>query len=76
MFRENSKVVSSDFLMIKNIVVPLSISSLPIKLICYFKLGSLIQFVCSNLPQLVCNALKNIHSPIDYLLCSHYFFTF
>ena len=35
---ENSKVVSSDLSMMKNIVV-LSSSNLPIKLIYYFKLG-------------------------------------
>ena len=35
----NSKVVSSDFSLIKNIVAPSFRSSLPIKLICCFKLG-------------------------------------
>ena len=33
----NSEVVSSDFSVIKNIVAPSFLSSLPIKLICYFK---------------------------------------
>ena len=37
-FCEKLKVASSDFSMMKNIVAPLS-SSLPIKLICYFKSG-------------------------------------
>ena len=36
-FCKKLKVVSSDFSMMKNIVAPLSSSSLPIKLICYFK---------------------------------------
>ena len=38
-FCENSKVISWDFQMMKNIVVLLFISSLPIKLICCFKSG-------------------------------------
>ena len=38
-FCEKLKVVSSDFSMIKNIVAPLSSSSLPVKLICCFKSG-------------------------------------
>ena len=38
-FCEKLKVVSSNFSDIKNIVAPLSSSSLPIKLFCYFKLG-------------------------------------
>ena len=33
------KVISSDFSMIKNIVAPSSLSSLPIKLICYLSSG-------------------------------------
>ena len=37
-FCEKLKVVSSDFSMIKNIFAPLSSSSLPVKLICCFKL--------------------------------------
>ena len=36
-FSENSKVVSSDFSLIKNIAAPLYLSSLPKKLICCFK---------------------------------------
>ena len=35
----NSKVVSSDFFMMKNIVATSFLSSLPIKLIFYFKSG-------------------------------------
>ena len=38
-FCENLKVASSDFLMIKIIVAPLSLSSLPRKLICRFTSG-------------------------------------
>ena len=38
-FYEYSKVVSSDFSMIKNIVAPSYLSSLPIKLICCLKSG-------------------------------------
>ena len=38
-FCEKLKVVSSDFSIMKNIVTPLSFSSLPIKLICCFKSG-------------------------------------
>ena len=38
-FCEKLKVVSSDFSMMKNIVAPLSSSSLPIKLIYRFKSG-------------------------------------
>ena len=36
---ENSKIVSSNFSMMKSIVALLSSSSLPIKLICCFKSG-------------------------------------
>ena len=46
-FREKLKAVSSDFSMIKNMVALLSSSSLPIRLICCFKLGlfnSIFQF--------------------------------
>ena len=38
-FCENSKVVSSDFSMTKNIVAQLSLSSLPINFICCYKSG-------------------------------------
>ena len=38
-FCENSKVVSSDFSMMKNIVAPSSLSSLSIKLIYCYKSG-------------------------------------
>ena len=38
-FCKKLKVVSFDFSMMKNIVAPLSSSSLPIKLIYYFKSG-------------------------------------
>ena len=75
-FCENVKVVSSDFSVIKNIVAPLSLSSLPPKLICCSNQDFLIQFAYSNLLQLVCNALENINSLIKYVLCSHYFFLF
>ena len=64
-FCEKLKFVSSDFSMMKNIVAPLFPSSLPIKLICRFKSGFLIQFVCLNLLELVSNDLKNIHSLIN-----------
>ena len=69
--RENSKVVSSDFSMKKNIVA-LSSSSLPIKLIVTLNQNFLIQLVCLNLLELVYNALKSIHSLINYQLCNHY----
>ena len=50
-FCEKLKVVSSDFSIIKNIVAPLSLSSLPIKLICYgsFNLVCLLKSVAINL---------------------------
>ena len=38
-FCKNPKVVSSDILMMKSIVAPLSLSSLLIKLTCCFKSG-------------------------------------
>ena len=38
-FLENSKVFSSDFSIINNIVAALSLTSTPIKLICCFKAG-------------------------------------
>ena len=38
-FCENSKVVSSDFSMMNNIVAPSFLSNLPMKLIFYFKSG-------------------------------------
>ena len=38
-FCVNSKVVSSDFSMMKNLVAPSSLSSLPMKLICCFESG-------------------------------------
>ena len=72
----NSKVVSPDFLMMKNFVAPSFLSTPPIKLICCFKLGFLIQFVCLNLFQLICNVLKSIHNPINSLSCNHCFFPF
>ena len=40
------------------------------------KSSLLIQFVCLNLLQLVCNVLKSTQNPINYLLCIHYFFPF
>ena len=64
-FCECSKVVSSDFSVIKNISALLYLSSLPIKLICCLKSGFLIQFASLSLLQLVFNALKNVHSPIN-----------
>ena len=36
----------------------------------------LIQFVCFNLLQLICNDLKNIHNPINYQLYNNYFYAF
>ena len=48
-FCENSKVVSSDFLMMKDIVPPSFLVSLSMELICYFLQGFLIQFVYLNL---------------------------
>ena len=71
-FCKNSKVVSSDFSMIKNIVAS-SFSSLSIKLICCLNQGFVIQFVCLNLLQLVYIALENIHNPINYQLYNHHF---
>ena len=74
-FWVNLKVVSSDFSMMKNVASSF-LSSLPIKLICCFKSGFLIQFVCLNLLSLVCNVLRSTGSLINYHLCNHYFFSF
>ena len=74
-FFENSKVVSSDFSMMKDIVAPLSSSSLPIKLVCCFKSGFSNSICLLTLLQLVCNVSKNIHNPINYQLCNHYFYS-
>ena len=38
-FCTNSKVVSSEFSVMKNIAAPCFLSSLPMKLICFFKSG-------------------------------------
>ena len=74
-FCGNSKIVSSDIRMTKNIVVPLSSSSLQIKFIVCFKFTTqfAIKFVLSNLLQLVYNDLKNIHNPINCQFCNLYF---
>ena len=74
-FCKNSKVVSSGFLMMKNIVASSS-SSLPIRLICCFKSAFSNSICLLNLLQLVYNALKNIHNPINHQLCNHYFYSF
>ena len=77
MFREfckNSKVVSSDFSMMKNIVASSSLS-LPLKLICCFKSRLSNSFLCLNLLKLVYSALKNIHNPINCQLYNNYFCT-
>ena len=71
-FCENSKVVSSDFLMMKNIVA-LSSSSLPTTLICCFKLGFPNSICLLKSITIVYNAPKNTHSPINYQLCNRYF---
>ena len=65
-FRVKSKLVSSDFPMMKNIVAPSSLSSLSMKLIFILNQSFLIQFVCLNLLQLVGNALKSVHNLINY----------
>ena len=75
-FCEKLRVVSSDFSMMKNIVAPLSSSSLPIKLICCFKSGFSNLICLLKSIELAYNALKNIHSPINYQLCNHYFWSF
>ena len=69
-FCENSKVVFSNFSMIKNIVDQWSwFSSLPIKLICwgFFNLVCLLKSIATNL-----KFLWNKQNPINYQLCSHY----
>ena len=50
-FCEKLKVVSSDFSVTKNIVAPLLLESLPIKLICcgYFNLVCLLKSITVNL---------------------------
>ena len=69
-FCKNSKVVSSDFSMMKNNVASSS-SSLPIKLIFCFKSAFSNSICLLNLLQLVYNALRNIHNPINHQLCYH-----
>ena len=76
-FCEKSKIVSSDFSMIKNIVAPSFLVSLPMKLICCsLNQGFLIQFAFLNLLQLIFNVFKSTHNPINYLRCNHCFFPF
>ena len=72
---ENSKVVSSDFSMMKNVVTTSSFSSSSIKIFIKVVLNQdfLIQFVCLKLLQSVCNVSKSIHHSINYQLCYHYF---
>ena len=50
-FYKNSKVVSSDFTMVKNIVAPCAAKSLSIKLICcgYFQLFYLLKSIAVSL---------------------------
>ena len=50
-FSEKLKVVSSDFSMMKNIVAPVFLTSVPIKLICCgsFNLGCLLKSIAINL---------------------------
>ena len=50
-FYEKSKVVSSDFSMIKNIVAPVFLKCFPIKLICcgFFNLVCLLRSIAINL---------------------------
>ena len=63
-FEEKLKVVSSDFSMMKNIVTLLFSSSLPKKKFVVLDQGFLIQFVCSNLLQLIYNDLKCNHNKL------------
>ena len=72
-FFKNSKVVSSDFLIMKNIVA-LSSSTLPTTLICCFKLGFPNSICFLKSIAIVYNAPKNTHSPINYQLCNRYFY--
>ena len=67
-FCENSKVVSSDFSMMKNIVAS---SSSGLQNFAILNKGFLIQFVSLNLLQLVHSASKSIHNQINYQLCNH-----
>ena len=74
-FCKNSKVVSSDFSIMKNIFA-LSSSSLSIKLICCLKSGFSNSIYCLDLLQLVFNISKNIHSPINCQLCNPNFYQY
>ena len=65
-FCEKLKVTSSVFSLIKNIVAPSVLSSLPIKLVCCIVSASS-NSVCLNLLQLVCNYMKNNQYLINYL---------
>ena len=71
-FCENPKVVSSDLSMMKNIVA-LSSSSLPKKLICYFKLGFPNAIYWLQSIAVVYNAFKSIRSPKNCQLGNCYF---
>ena len=74
-FCEKSKVVSFFFSIIKNIVAPPSLSSLPMKLICCFKLGfcNSICLLKSIAITLQCFEKYNL---INYMLYNHYFCSF
>ena len=75
-FCKNSKVVSSDFSTMTNIVASSS-SCLPIKLICCFTSSEFSNSICVlKSIAIVCNILKNIHNPINYQLNYHYFYSF
>ena len=72
-FCEKLKVVSSDFLMMKNIVAPVVFKSLPMKLICCgsFNLVCLLKSIAINL-----YFFLNNQNLINYQLCNHYCYSF
>ena len=70
-FCKNSKVVFSDFSMTINIVAPRAAKSLPIKLICCGSFNLVSSFISIAISLFV---FLNRRNPINYLLCSHYFY--
>ena len=80
-FCGNSKVLSSNFSMIKNIVASSFLVGLPMKLIYCLKSGfsnsvcllkSIVIVWSDGLES--CNGLESSHNQINCLLCNHYFF--
>ena len=80
-FCGNSKVLSSKFSMIKNIVASSFLVGLPMKLIYCFKSGfsnsicllkSIVIVWSDGLES--CNGLESSHNQINCLSCNHYFF--